>query len=126
MLPNTMLTRISNFVNDCRVCYDRWDDILRNLSDQRFSNIEVSTLSVHYLRQTSSRTWCERYNDAVRRHRVQRGDPLYTSERYQQILQMVVNSGIIGELQHNPDYVASSLEASQHDAIAIARRINPN
>ena len=45
MLPNTMLTRISTFVNNCRVCYDRWDDIVRNQSDPRFSNIEVSTLS---------------------------------------------------------------------------------
>ena len=126
MLPNTMLTRISTFVNDCRVCYDRWDDIVRNLSDPRFSNIEVSTLSVHYLRESASRTWCERYNDAVRRRRGQQGDPLYTSERYQQILQMVVNSGIIGELQHNPGYVASFFGRIQHDAIAIARRVNPN
>ena len=61
----------------------------------------------------------------VRTHRGQRGDPLYTSERYQKILQMVVNSGIIGELQHNPGYVASFFGRIQHDAIAIARRIDP-
>ena len=54
---------------------------------------------MHYLRQAASRTWCERYNDAVRTHRGQRGDPLYTLERYQQNLQMLVNSGIIGELR---------------------------
>ena len=78
MLPNTMLTRISTEdLNNCRVCYDRWDDIVRNLSDPRLSNIEVSTLSVHYLRQAASRTWCEMYNDAVRTHMSQRRDPYF-------------------------------------------------
>ena len=78
------------------VCHDRWDDIVRNQTDPKFSSIEVSTLSVHYFWKAASQTWCERYNDAVRTHRGYRGDPLYTSERYQQILQMVVDSGIIG------------------------------
>ena len=81
---------------------------------------------MHYLRQAGSLTWCERYNDAVRIHRGQRGDPLYTSEWYQQTLQMVINSSIIGELRHNPGYVASFFGRIQHDAIAIARRVNPN
>jgi hypothetical protein len=39
---------------------------------------------------------------------------------------MVVNSGIIGELQQNPGYVASFFGRIQHDAIAIARRVNPH
>ena len=29
MLPNTMLTLISTFVNDCGICYDKCDDIVR-------------------------------------------------------------------------------------------------
>ena len=112
MLLNTMLTRISTFVNHCWVCYDRWDDIVRNLSDPRFSDIEPSTLSVHYLQQAASRTWCEKYNDAVLTQRGQRGDLLYTSERDEQILQMVVNSGIFGELRYNLVMLHLSLDAS--------------
>ena len=40
-------------------------------------------------------------------HRGQRGVPLYTLERYQQILQMVVNAIIIRALRYKPGYVAS-------------------
>ena len=43
-----------------------------------------------------------------------------------EILQMVVNSVIIGEVRHNPGYVASFFGRIQHDTIAIARRVNPN
>ena len=56
----------------------------------------------------------------------QSGDPLYSPARYQETLQMVVNTGIIGELDHNPRYVASFFGRIQSDAIAIARRTNPS
>ena len=125
-MPDTKLTKIANFVNDCRVCYERWDDIVKNLTDPKFSNIDASTLSVHYLRRASSRNWCTKYNDSLAIRRVQQGDPLYSPARYQEILQMVVNTGIIGELDHNPRYVASFFGRIQSDAIAIARRTNPS
>ena len=34
-MPNTKLTKIANFVNDCRVCYERLDDIDKNLTDPK-------------------------------------------------------------------------------------------
>ena len=126
-LPKTMLSRLANYVNDCRVCYERWDDIVRNLSDPMFSNIDASTLSVNHLRRASGRNWCIQQNESLRVARaVQRGDPFYSPARYQEILQMVVNTGIIGELQHNPSYVASFFGRIQSDAIAIARRTSSN
>lgn len=125
-LPNAMLSKIASYVNDCRVCYERWDDIVRNLTDPMLSNIDASTLSVHYLRRASGRNWCIKYNESLKIHRVQQGDPLYSQARYREILQMVVNTGIIGELDHNPRYVASFFSRIQSDAIAIARRSNPS
>ena len=80
-LPDAKLTKIANFVNDCRVCYERWDDIVRNLTDPMFSNIDASTLSVHYLRRASGRNWCTRYNDSLAVRRVQQGDPSYSPAR---------------------------------------------
>ena len=125
-MPDATLNKIAKFVNDCRVCYERWDDIVRNLTDPLFSNIDASTLSVHYLRRASGRNWCIKYNDALKTRSAQEGDPLYSPARYREILQMVVNTGIIGELDHNPRYVASFFGRIQSDAIALARRTNPS
>ena len=63
----------------------------------------------------SSRNWCTKYKDSLAIRRVQQGDPLYSLARYQEILQMVVNTGIIGELDHNPRYVASFFGRIQSD-----------
>ena len=68
LLPNTMLTRTSKFVHDCNIF--RTDRIiLRNLADRKISGTMASTL-IHYSRKSSSITLCERYNDAVRKHRL--------------------------------------------------------
>ena len=94
-------------VNECCCVFDKWEQIVLNLTDQRITEIDVRSLSVSQLYQAKNIDWCLQLNDTLRCKSKKRDDPLYPPDKFNNIFQHIVASGIFDDIQHNPSLAAN-------------------
>ena len=110
-MPDEDLEAMSRFLGACSSVYDNWDTIVRNLTDPEISpDIDCSTFSVEYFRFAKDPKWCHQHNASVRRRSSKKGDwevDMYEEELYKNILNHIINSGILLYLDHHGRYIAN-------------------
>ena len=95
-------------VNESSWIFDNWDKITANLMDFRMTEIDARRLSVTQLYKAKSIDWCLQLNDTLRRKTKRTGeDPLYPPEKFDDIFQHIINSGIFTDIEHDPSVAAS-------------------
>lgn len=106
-LPEREFNSLCHKVNECSWIFDNWDKITTNLMDHRMYEIDARRLSVSQLYKAKSIDWCLQLNDTLRRKTKRTGDdPLYSSEKFNNIFQNIINSGIFDDIEHDPSVAA--------------------
>lgn len=109
-------------VNDAAYCFHNWENIVSNLTDVRMTAIDARNFSVHYFREAASLDWCLGYNEKVRRKGKRKGDPAYSSAKIDDIFSHIIDSGILDEIDHDPQLAAGIGEQLQRKLISYCRR----
>ena len=99
--PGKEFDTLCHKVNEC--C---WEKIVANLTDQRMSEIDARRLTVPQLYQAKSIDWCLQLNDTLRRKGKRIGEPMYPPEKFDNIFQIIIESGIMEDIDHNPSLAA--------------------
>ena len=109
-------------VNDAAYCFDNWEKIVSNLVDVRMAAIDARNFSVHYFREAASLDWCLAYNEKVRRKGKRKGDPVYASAKIDDICSHIIDSGILDDIEHDPQLAAGIGEQLQRKLTSYCRR----
>ena len=100
------LARFCDKVNEASNVYTCWDTIVSNLTDDRMTEIDARRLSVHQFYMCKSIEWCLSYNESLRRKSGWNDDPVYSEEKYAAIFENIVASGILEDVDNNPQVAA--------------------
>ena len=105
--PEKDFDSLCHKVNECSWIFDNWDKITANLMDPRMPDVDARRLSVSQLYKAKSIDWCVQLNDTLRRKTKRTGDnPLYDSQKFADIFQNIIDSGIMADIEHNPSVAA--------------------
>ena len=114
---------ICHKVNESSWIFDNWEKIIANLMDYRMTEIDARRLSVYQLYKAKSIEWCLQFNDTIRRKSKQTGDePLYSLQKFNDIFETIVNSGILSDIEHNPSLAAGLGSRLQRTMISYCRK----
>ena len=117
------LDQFCQSVNEACVVFDNWDKICRNLTDSRMDQIDARRFSVRYFYLSKSLDWCLTYNEQLRKKGKRSDEPRYPEDKYQEILQHIIASGILTDTEPaNDPHVAAMLGGRlQSDLVRICR-----
>ena len=90
-------------VNEACDVFEHWDKIVRNLTDSRMGQIDARRFSVRYFYLAKSLDWCLNYNEIIRKKTKCHDEPLYPNDKYNAIFQNILASGILEDIEHNPN-----------------------
>lgn len=104
------LDKFCNKVNEVVGVYDKWDQIVRNLTDSRMDQIDARRFSVHYFALAKKLEWCLIYNEQMRRRKEKSDKRLYSEDTYQDIKQYILASGVLeGMDRPNDPHIAAMM-----------------
>ena len=109
-------------VNESASVFDNWDTIVRNLTDIRMKEIDARRFSVRQFYLAKSLDWCLNYNEILRKKKNKFDEPLYSTNKYDQIFQNILMSGILDECDHDPKIASMIGNRLQSDMVAYCRR----
>ena len=96
-------TRFCKKINEVKLVFRDWEQIVTNLTDHRMSNIDARKFSVHQFFQARKLDWCINYNEIHRNPgRNDEDNPTYSEDKYRQILQFIHRTGILADIDHDP------------------------
>ena len=121
-LPVKEVNLLCHRVNEATWVYDNWDKIVSNLTDERVFAIDARRLSLSQLYLAKNIDWCLSLNDRLRRKGKRAGEPLWTKEKFDDIFQNIIQSGILEDIQHSPSVAASIGGQLQNAMVAYCRR----
>ena len=93
-------------VNEASVVFGSWDTIVKNLTDSRMDQIDARRLSVRQFYLAKNINWCLSYNEILRKKGKNEHDAPYPEEKYNDIFQYIINSGILDDVNNNPQVAA--------------------
>ena len=96
--------RISSDVRQACFVYAGWDNIVRNLTDPRITNIDVRKLSINQLYRFRNMANCIDYNESLRTPGTNE-DPAYPEYKLQNIMRFINDTGIIEDVDEDPSRV---------------------
>ena len=102
--------------------FDNWDRIVNNLTDERVSAIDARRLSLGELYLAKNIDWCLSLNDQLRRKEKRVAEPLWPKEKFDNIFQNIIQSGIFEDIQHSPSVAASLGGRLQNAMVAYCRQ----
>ena len=94
-------------VNESAWVFENWDKITSNLTDSRMTKIDGRRLRVGQLYKSKNINWCLQLNDHLRSKTNQSDDATYSAEKFQDILNYIIDSKILEDIEHNPSQAAS-------------------
>ena len=109
-------------VNESSSVFDNWDIIVRNLTDIRMKEIDARRFSVRQFYLAKSLDWCLNYNEILRKKKNRVDEPLYSMNKYDQIFQNILTSGILDECNYDPKIASMIGNRLQSDLVAYCRR----
>ena len=93
-------------VNEASVVFDSWDTIVKNLTDSRMDQIDARRLSVRQFYLAKNINWCLSYNELLRIKGKNEDESPYPEDKYNDIFQYIINSGILDDVNNNPQVAA--------------------
>ena len=100
------LSKFCDKVNEANVVIDSWDVIVNNLTDHRMDQIDALGLSVRQLYLAKNINWCLSYNEMLPKKGRNEDEVPYPEEKYRDIFQYIVNSGVLDDIENNPQMAA--------------------
>ena len=119
---NKEMEKFSSKINKCSLVFDKWTLIASNLSDPRITEIDPRRFSVNQFYQARSIDWCLSYNDILRQKKGKVQDPVYSDEKFDDIFNYIVNTGILGDIGHQENLAAGLGERLKMRMISHCRR----
>ena len=120
--PDKEFNALCRQVNECCWVFENWEKIVQNLTDQRITEIDARSLSVSQLYKAKNIDWCLQLNDTLRSNSKKNDDPLYPQDKFNDIFQHIVASGIFDDIEHNPSLAANLGGRLQSAMITYCRR----
>ena len=120
-LPPKELKKFSGKVNDASNVFESWDTIVRNLTDSRMDQIDARRFSVRQSYLAKSIDCCLSYNESLRKKGKNEDGTPYPEDKYKDILQYVFNSGILDDIDNNPQLAAIIGGRLQSDMVRRSR-----
>ena len=108
-------------VNEACDVFKSWPKIVDNLTDERMDQIDARRFSIRQFYLAKKITWCLRYNDSLRRRERNGNDLPYSEEKYNDILRYVISTGILDDMENNPQSTTAFRGRLQSD---LVRRAN--
>ena len=100
------LSKLCDKVNEASVVFDSWDTIVNNLIDSRMDQIDARRFSVRQFYMAKNINWCLSYNEMLRKKGKNDDEAPYPEAQYNDILQYIINSGILDDTDNNPQIAA--------------------
>ena len=104
-IPEKLFKRICAEVNQACAVFSGWDNIVRNLTDPRITNIDVRKLSINLLYRFRSMAKCLDYNESLRTPGTI-DEPAYPEHKFRNIMRFINSTGIINDVDEDPSRVA--------------------
>ena len=99
------------YINDAAICFDNWNTIITNLTDQRITHINARTFPVGNFAHAKSMEWCLSYNIKCGGARPDDignvGLDIYNQTDVTRIFRKIVDDGILDQIEHDPKTCAS-------------------
>ena len=121
-LSKKELTLLCNKVNEASSVFSNWDQIVANLTDGRMTQIDARRFSVRQFFLAKSLDWCINYNEILRKKNRRTDEPLYPADKYAAIFQHIVASGILHDVDHDPQIASVIGSRLQLDMVTYCRR----
>ena len=109
-------------VNEASSVFDNWNVIVRNLTDHRMNEIDARPLSVCQIYLAKSLGWCLCYNEMLRKKNNRGDEPLYSEDKYAEIMRNIFSSGILDDISYDPQVASTIGNRLQSDMVAHCRR----
>ena len=100
------LSKLCDKVNEASVVFDSWDSIVFNLMDDRMDQIDARRFSVRQFYMAKNINWCLSYNEMLRKKGKNEDLAPYPEDKYNDILQYIINTGILDDVNNNPQIAA--------------------
>ena len=103
--------------------FDKWDTIVENLTDNRLTYIDARRFSIGQFWKARHLSWCLTHNESLRLEAQGRseGDKPYPEDKYQMIFQQIINSGILDDVDNDPQTAACIGRRLQSDMVRRAK-----
>ena len=121
LLSKKELDKFCYKVNEACDVFNSWTKIVDNLTDERLDQIDARRFSIRQFYLAKNITWCLEYNESLRIKGMTKTDLPYPEDKYNDILQYIIASGILDDVDNNPQIAASIGGRIQSD---IVRRAN--
>lgn len=123
-LPQKVRENFCKEVNQIDSVYNDWEKIVNNLIDPNLHHIDARKFSVNQFYRARNDGWCANYNDLMRGGG--QADLVYEEHKYQRILRMIVQSGILEDISYDNILTSMLGRRLQRDLMKISRdtRIN--
>ena len=121
--PHLTKEKLDEFVSNVKrasTAFDKWDTIVENLTDSRLSYIDARRFSVYHFWRARHLTWCITFNEALRSKGKNDGEKPYPEDKYQLILQQIINSGILSDIENEPQTASCIGGRLQRDMVRLA------
>ena len=106
-------------VKKASTVFDKWDTIVENLTDNRLTYIDVRRFSVNQFWLARHLSWCLSYNETLR-PKSNKGEITYPEDKYQLILRHVMDSGILDDINNDPQTASCIGGRLQNDMVRRA------
>lgn len=116
------LTKFCCKVNEASSVFDHWDRIVANLTDGRMTEIDARRFSVRQFFLAKSLDWCINYNEILRKKNKNTDGPLYSEDKYADIFRNILASGILQDVDNDPQIASIIGGRLQSDMVMHCRR----
>ena len=120
-LSEKQLSKFTDKVNEASWVFNNWPVITSNLTDRRITDIDARRLSVNQFYRAGNIDWCLSYNETLRK-KGKSDEPLYPDEKFDEIFNTVLQSGILQDIDHDPKLAAALGERIKMKMITHCRQ----
>ena len=122
--PHLTEEKLQNFINSVKqaaTVFDKWDTIVENLTDNRLTFIDARRFSIGHFWKARHLSWCLTHNESLRPQGRSKGDKPYPEDKYQMIFQQIINSGILDDIDNDPQTASCIGSRLQSDMVKRAK-----
>ena len=106
--------------NEACDVFNSWAKIVDNLTDERMDQIDARRFSIRQFYLAKKITWCLEYNESLRIKGMAKNDLPYPEDKFNDILQYIFATGILDDINNNPQIAASIGGRIQSDMVRRA------
>ena len=112
-------------INLAVLVFDKWDTIVRNLTDPRMTEINARAFSMGLFYEARKLSWCLTYNETIRRKKSDEKPDLYPEDLYLAIRDNIRTSGVLNGMAkpNDPHIAAMMMKRLSSDVVEMCRRL---